>query len=89
MSRVHPFDVAFGAVADEWFGTIAAATRGQVADLVQFARLDQVEQILAQLHPTEPTPETAQAGDEYLRLLYAGYRFWQGGRRTLPVARNP
>ncbi|MBI4500805.1 MAG: hypothetical protein HY700_06545 [Gemmatimonadetes bacterium] len=91
MTRPHPFDVAFGVTADDWFSQIrseAVAVQAEASDLAQFARLSPVERILAELQPDQPTAATADAGDEYLRLLYAAYHFWNGGRRTVTLARD-
>ncbi len=87
--RVHPFDVAFGLVADEWFGAIrSAADKLDASDLAQFSKLAPVERILSEMEPEQSGPETAERTDEYLRLLYAGYHFWDTGRRNRDVPRE-
>lgn len=85
MSRPHPFEIAFGAQAEGWFGTLKTAGEVELSDLGTFARLDAIRPIVDQLQPEGGAPE---AIEEYVRLLYAGYHFWAAGCRTVPVTRK-
>lgn len=91
MTRLHPFDVVFGTVAAQWFPPIRAeAARAKLPgpDLARFARLPPVEKLLAQFRPETVNEANAEAGEEYLRLLYAGYRYWEDGQRTIGLERD-
>jgi len=46
------------------------------------------EQLLREMEPGDAGPETAERADEYLRLLYAGYHFWDTGRSDRDVRRE-
>ena len=84
MSRLHPFDLAFGPVAEEWFGEIRADGGREARDPGAFAKLPAVERIMAEMQP-EGGPAEPEASEEYLRLLYVAYHFWEQGRETVTV----
>jgi hypothetical protein len=89
--RPHPFDFTFGAVADQWFGeirSVAEAAGRDLLDLAQFVRVAPVERILAEMQSEGADAATAEAAEEYARLLYAGYHFWAGGRVTRTLSRD-
>jgi hypothetical protein len=86
VSRLHPFTHAFGPVADAWFPAVradAAASGRDLDDRGEFAHLGTVQDHLAAL-AGEADAETME---QYLSLLYAAFRFWDAGRRTLSPAR--
>src|SRR5205085_12428402 len=78
---VHPYDYGFGDVAAEWFKDIPKNT----GDLSAFAKLDPVERVLAEMQPEGDAAQVPEINEEYLRLLYAAYRFWDAGRITHDV----
>ncbi|MSR06812.1 MAG: hypothetical protein EXR93_07095 [Gemmatimonadetes bacterium] len=85
MSRIHPFDYAFGEIADARFREVKdeAARAGQEAtDPAHFPKLESVGKILAEL-----AGESKESGDAFLSLLYSAYMFWDGGCRTLTATR--
>ena len=79
--RSHPFDYAFGDVAGEWFKDIPDDSE----DLAVFAKLEAVERILDRMRPGGDAADIPEIGEEYLRLLFAAYRYWRGGRVTLDL----
>jgi hypothetical protein len=91
MPRPHPFDFAFGSVADQWFGEIRAAVSAEARDpfdLPQFTKLAPVKRILEEMQPEGTDPEMAEAVEEYLRLLFAAYHFWASGRHSQTLSRD-
>jgi hypothetical protein len=82
MSRLHPFDFAFGPVAEEWFGEIRSEGGREARDPGAFAKLPAVDRIMAEMRTEESNPE---ASEEYSRLLYAAYHFWEQGRQTVTL----
>jgi hypothetical protein len=82
VSRLHPFDFAFGPVAEEWFGEIRSDGGRAARDPGVFAKLPAVEHIMAEMQTEEGNPE---ASEEYSRLLYVAYHFWEHGRETITV----
>ena len=85
MSRLHPFDYAFGEVADRWFPAIrteAAGAKQDAMDLRQFIRLESVHQFLGELGG-----ESEKVPDKFAAVLYSASRFWEAGRKTLTVDR--
>jgi hypothetical protein len=85
VSRLHPFDYAFGTVAETWFPEMrdeAARTTRNTADQAQFLKLHAVQRTLGEL-----SPEQGEGTEGFLTLLYSAYRFWEAGRRTRTVSR--
>ena len=86
MSRLHPFDYAFGEIADSRFREVKdqASRAGQDAtDPRHFPKLESVGRILAEL-----AGEAPEGTDGFLSLLYSAYMFWDGGCRTLTADRT-
>jgi hypothetical protein len=72
-------------MAGEWFGEIQAAAQAVPEggeDLAVFAKLDAVERMLARMQPAGDAADIPEIGEEYLRLLFAAYRYWNGGSIT-------
>jgi len=85
VTRLHPFDYAFGEVADQWFAAIANEAAGanqDAADMRQFIRLESVGRFLGDL-----AGESEEVADKFVGLLYAAFRFWSAGRKTLSTSR--
>lgn len=91
MTRVDPFSLAFAPVADERFPAIvaeAAAAHRDTADRPQFAALQAVQHLLAELENPEVLEKHPAAGAEYLEALYVAFRFWLAGRPVVDVSRD-
>jgi hypothetical protein len=91
MALLHPFDFAFAGVGDSWFGEIRTAADSQhrdALDLAQFARLAPVERMLEAMQREGVEEPNVEAAEEYLRLLYAAFHFWLGGKRTTALDRE-
>lgn len=91
MTRLDPFALAFATIADERFPAIvaeAAAAHRDTADRPQFAALQAVQHLLAELESPEVLEENPAAGAEYLEALYVAFRFWLAGRPVVDVARE-
>lgn len=86
MSRLDPFDFAFGALGAERFPEVRreAATRPEGAhDRARFAALPTVQRILATVEAPELIERHPEAAEQYVTALYVAYRFWQAGRVTV------
>src|SRR5688572_20907606 len=89
MSRLHPFDCAFGTVAEDWFVQIAAAgSASEMADFARFAQMPVVTRLLETLQPGDTEASAAEATEEYLRFLYAAFHFHQAGKQTTAISRD-
>jgi len=91
MSRPDPFTHAFGPLADARFPAIAEearAGRHDTADRAQFAALQEVQHLLAELESPDVVEQHPDAGVEYLMALYIAFRFWEGGRHIVAVPRK-
>ncbi len=90
MSRIDPFEYAFGELAEQRFPGIreeAAAAQKDTADRGQFASLSSVQQLLAEVESPELLEQHAEAAEEYLNTLYVAFRFWEGGRQVASVGK--
>lgn len=89
--RLHPFDHVFGSVARERFPAIRAealALRKDVTDPGHFASLAEVQRTLEVIESPELLAARPEAAAEYLLGLYAAYRFWDAGSRTVVLTRG-
>jgi hypothetical protein len=82
-TRVDPFTLVFGVLADERFPALKASLASGGKD--PFDRdafiLDQaVTEFLRDLVPEEAPPESLH---EFIAVLQHGYLFWEAGRRTI------
>ncbi|HXV85633.1 MAG TPA: hypothetical protein VD793_02985 [Gemmatimonadales bacterium] len=85
MSRLHPFDLAFGEAAETGLAGIHAAHAGAL-DRRRFLQLESVQRLLDEFGPQADTPLQAALMEEFGVLLYAAYHFWAAGRVTVDVS---
>ncbi len=78
--RPHPFDLIFGGIADERFPAIRAVAPTDVS-LEEFLVSAPAIEVLRELRPEEGLG----AGDDFVALVFAGYRYWADGRRTVAL----
>lgn len=86
MTRLHPFDRAFGALAETRFVEIrdeAAAERRDLRDRAQFVSVPAVQRLLNELESPELLDAHPEAAGEYVSSLYVAFRFWQAGCHTM------
>ncbi|HET7042618.1 MAG TPA: hypothetical protein VFI13_11385 [Gemmatimonadales bacterium] len=86
MSRVVPFDLVFGELADERFPAIRDSLAGaaiDAADRDAFVLDRAVTEFLRELVPEDAPPESLH---EFIAVLHHGYLFWSSGRRVISVA---
>jgi len=86
VSRPHPFDLAFGSIAESRFPDIvgdAERQRRDLDDVAQFAACATVQRLLQEIESPELVERMPTAGVEYLHALYVGFRFWRAGRVTV------
>jgi len=91
MSRPDPFTHAFEPLAETRFPAIAAEAQAghrDTADRPQFAALQEVQHLLAELESPDVLEQHPEAGIEYLMALYIAFRFWECGKRIVPVPRQ-
>jgi hypothetical protein len=91
MSRIEPFEHAFGSLAAQHFAEIrddASNQHKDTADLPQFASLGAVQRLLDELESPEALEVEPEAAAEYLAGLFVAFRFWDAGRLIFPVSRD-
>ena len=86
MTRLHPFDLAFGELASTRFAEIGVDPGPELRDRRTFFQRAPVERLLADLAPGVETPLRAALMEEYGTLLYATYHYWAAGQLTLDVS---
>jgi hypothetical protein len=95
MTRLHPFDFVFAEMASTRFPEIrdeAPEPSGRPGprplDQATFARLPSVQQLLRDMGAYDAGDETPSALAAYLAVLFAAFRFWAAGSRTLAPDRT-
>ena len=91
MSRLTPFDLAFGGELENRFDTVsgeATASLKDPTDLAQFVSLPSVQQMLGEIESPVLLADNPAAAREYHLLLYAGYRYWSSGKILVAVGRD-
>lgn len=85
MTRPTPFGLVFAPLADAFAAVRAAAAAAgwNPPDPGTFARLPEVQRLLAEVAPTAGTPAEA-----YVAPMYAAYRFWDAGQRLVAPSRT-
>jgi len=86
VTRLHPFDLAFGELASTRFAEIGVDPGPELRDRRTFFQRAPVERLLADLAPGVETPLRAALMEEYGTLLYATYHYWAAGQLTLDVS---
>lgn len=88
MTRPTPFDLVFTPIADRLAAVAqAAAAAGDPRDRGTFARVPEVQRLLAELQSPELVERQPEAAEEYLALLHAAYCFDAAGRRMVTATR--
>lgn len=92
MTRLHPFQYVFSALADQRFGEIQreAAGAGLTLDSrLSFLRCEPVRRLLDELRADDPAAGDlgGAALEEYGALLYHAYRYWAAGQHSLAISR--
>jgi hypothetical protein len=89
MSRITPFELAFGSLTDELdrLRTEALEQDKDPSDQLTFVQLPAVQSLLNRIAPPSVVEGDAGAVAEYLNLLYVGYRFWNAGGRVIGTGR--
>ena len=85
MTRLHPFDHAFGALAGTRFVEIrdeALAAHRELRDRAQFVSVPSVQRLLNDLESPELLDAHPEAAAEYVASLYVAFRFWEAGCLT-------
>lgn len=85
MSRPHPYDAIFAAMADEAFASIRE--QGDVGSIADFARRPAASAFLDLLAPPADRPSDPGVIAGVAHLAYTLYRYWQDGRITRAVPR--
>jgi hypothetical protein len=89
VTRPSPFDLSLGPLADE-FAAVREAGAREGRDLhhrQDFAASPEVQRLLARLQAPDLVARRPEAAEAYLALLYAAYRFWDGGACVLAPPR--
>ncbi len=90
MTRLHPFDHAFGTLAEGDFPTIrseAIAQHRDTADRLQFAALPTVQRTLQYIEDPDLLQAHPTAVAEYIAALFVAFNFWDHDRCTLTLTR--
>lgn len=83
MTRVTPFDLVFGEIADERFPALRASLDGEdAADRDLFLMKPEAIQLVRDLRPEEGMGE---AIDQLVSLVHHAYLYWAAGRRVVEV----
>lgn len=88
MSRIIPSDLIFGEAIEDRFQLVkteAEVSRRDFTDPAQFAALSTVQHLLTEIESPKLLEQNPAAAAEYLILLYAAFRFWEGGKRVMQV----
>lgn len=91
MSRLTPFDLAFGGELENRFEMVTAESAASLkdpTDLAQFVSLPSVQQLIGEIESPELLAHNPAAAREYHMLLYAAYRYWSSGKTVLVVGRD-
>lgn len=81
--RDTPFDLVFGAIADERFPALRASLEGEdAADRDLFLMKPEAIQLVRDLRPEEGMGE---AIDQLVSLVHHAYLYWAAGRRVVDV----
>ncbi|MEP6590235.1 MAG: hypothetical protein ABJC19_03540 [Gemmatimonadota bacterium] len=75
----HPFDLVFGALAEERFPAIRAALPAQ-AELDEFMLTQPAVELLRELRPDEGLGEGV---DEFVAFVHAAFRYWEDGQHSM------
>jgi len=89
VTRPHPFDLAFGEIAESRFAEIVAEAQEQhrdLRDIAQFAPCATVQHLLQEIEAPDIVRQAPAVAVEYLHTLYAAFRYWNAGKVTLAVA---
>lgn len=89
-TRPTPFDAVFGALAEAFDEIRADASRlgRDPRRTVDFPNIPTVQRLLENVESPALVEAQPAAAAEYLIALYAAYRFWDAGRRVLPIRRE-
>ena len=90
MTRLHPFDHAFGALAATRFIEIrdeAQAEHRDLGDRAQFVSVPSVQRLLSELESPDLLEAHPEAAGEYIAFLYVAFRFWEAGCHTAQPSR--
>ena len=86
MSRISPFELVFGELAEERFPAIRASLAGsgiEATDRDAFVLDRAVTEFLRELVPEDATPESLH---EFIAVLQHCFLFWSNGRQVISVA---
>lgn len=88
MTRIIPSDLIFGEAIEDRFRSVqteAELSRRDCTDPAQFAPLSTVQHLLTEIESPKLLEQNPAVAAEYLILLYAAFRFWEGGKRVIQV----
>lgn len=88
MSRLTPFDLIFDHGIEDRFRAVkteAELAQRDFTDPAQFASLSTVQHLLTDIESPALVEQNPSAASEYLILVYAAFRFWEGGMQITPV----
>jgi hypothetical protein len=88
MSRLTPFDLIFDDGIEDRFRAVkteAELAQRDFTDPAQFASLSTVQRLLTEIESPTLLEKSPLAAAEYLILLYAAFRFWEGGKQVTQV----
>jgi hypothetical protein len=91
MTRIIPSDLIFGEAIERRFRSVqteAELSRRDCTDPAQFAALSTVQHLLTEIESPKLLEQNPSAAAEYLILLYAAFRFWEGGKQVIQVQRS-
>lgn len=90
MTRLHPFEHAFGDLVATGFIEIreeALAARRDLKDRAHFVSTPGVQRLLNELESPDLLDAHPEAAGEYVTSLYVAFRFWDAGRHTVRPSR--
>jgi len=85
VTRLSPFELAFGTRMEERFSEIpreAESESKDPSDPGQFASLRSVQHLMGEIESPEAIEADPRAAVEYLTLLYVASRYWDAGQST-------